>query len=114
MDHVRQLCDRLKEYGMAVGEDKCLLRVTSLEFLGHNENGIIPMPKKVQGITAFKAPTNQKETLRYLGMLNYYRQSLPKIAAVLQPLHPAATKKLEKGEKFTWTTELQKALDVSN
>ena len=75
MGHVQQLCDKLKEYGMAVGEDKCVLGVSSLEFLGHivNANGIIPMPKKVQGITDFKAPTNQKETLRYLGMLNYYR-----------------------------------------
>ena len=78
-----------------------------------NENGIIPKPKKVQGITDFKAPTNQKEMLRYLGMLNYYPQSLPKIAATLHPLYAGATKKLEKGETFTWTAELQKAFDDS-
>ena len=46
-------------------------------------------------------------------MLNYYRQSFQKITAVLQPLYAAATKKLEKGEKFIWTPELQKAFNSS-
>ena len=85
-DHIRQLCKLLKAFGMAVGEDKCLLGVDSLKFLGHivDKNGIIQTPKKVQGITDFKAPTDQKET--YLVMLNYNQQSLPKLAAVLQLL----------------------------
>ena len=50
-DHVRQLCDRLKTFGMAVGEEKCVLGVDSLEFLGHvvDKHVIIPTPKKVQG-----------------------------------------------------------------
>ena len=68
-----------------------------------DKNGIIPTPKKVQGITDFKAPTDQKETLRYLVTLNYNQQSLPKLTAVFQPLYAAATRKFKKGKKFKWT-----------
>ena len=87
---------------MAISEEKCVLGVDSLEFLGHiiDRHSIVLTPKKVQGIPDFKAPTDQKGTLRYLGMLNYYRQSLPKIAAVLQALYTAATKRLKKGKEF--------------
>ena len=100
---------------MAISPDKCVLRVTSLELLSHivSTEGIIPTLKKVQGIVDYARPTSQKETLRYLGMLNYYRRSLPNIATVLQPLYEAATRKLEKGQKFEWNPTLQKAFDTS-
>ena len=112
MDHVRQLCERLKDFGMAISPEKCVLGVDGLKFLGHivDKHGIIPTPKEVQGITDFKELTDQKGVLRYLGMLNY---SLPKIAAILQPLYATATKKLERGQKFVWTSELQTAFDNS-
>ena len=100
---------------MAISKEKCILGVDSLDFLGHivDRNGIVPTPKKVQGILDFEAPTDQKSTLRYLDMLNYYRQSQPKMAAVLQPLYTAAAWQLEKDDKFVWTPELQKAFDAS-
>ena len=96
---------------MAISEEKCVLGVDSLEFLGHivNRNGIVPTPKNLPGISDFKAPRDQKSTLRYLGMFNYC--SLTKIGAVLQLLNTVATKWLGKGEKLVWTSELQKVFD---
>ena len=45
--------------------------------------------------------------------MDYYRRSLPRIAAVLQPLYAAATEQLEHGQKMEWTPTLQKAFDYS-
>ena len=54
-------------------------------------------------------PTTQKQLLKFLGMLNFYRKTLPNVtkntktvtpAEILQPLYTAATIKLENKNKF--------------
>merc|ERR1711867_169084 len=56
------------------------------------------LPKKVEAIVSYPAPTKPKQLLGFLGALNYYRRTLPKVngksaAEILQPLYMAATKK---------------------
>ena len=58
---------------------------SSLSFLGHkvSADGIQPLAAKVAAITKMPPPTTEKDLLRNLGMLNYYRRFLPAVAKVL-------------------------------
>ena len=72
-----------------------------------NHKGITPLNYKIQSIQDFQQPQNQKQLLRFLGMLNFYRKTLPNLvvqnkpktpADVLQPLYTAATVKMQKNK----------------
>ena len=59
----------------------CQFSKPSIVFLGYlvNENGIVPLPRKVETITAFPPPQKAKSLLGFLGAINYYRRCLPNI-----------------------------------
>ena len=98
--------------GMVVQRSKCLLGKPSLEFLGYmvNENGISPLPEKVDAIRAATPPTTVKELQRWLGMVGYYRKFLPKAAVHLFHLFEALK---GKPKKLDWTPECQTSFDAT-
>ena len=51
-----------------------------------NADGIKTDPDKVAVIANLLPPTTVKETRSFLGMCNYYRNSLPNYATVAEPL----------------------------
>ena len=79
--HVRQLLERLDEYGMYIQIEKCHFCEPQVNFLGYqiSENGFLPMVDNVQAIRAMTHPTNLQELRRFLGMMNYYHNFIPKI-----------------------------------
>ena len=110
---VEELFRRLSEAGLYIGLSKCLFGVSEIDFLGFrvNKNGITPLKEKVQSISQCPPPQKQKDLLRYLGMLNYYRhcyQPLPATpskrarnpAEVLQCLYTLATQKIPPKTSF--------------
>ena len=101
MARVEAVLQRLHDNGLALNLDKCVFQQPAVEYLGFNlsKDGIAPLPRKVDVITGFPAPSKPKSLLGFLGALNYYRRCLPNIdgqspATVLQPLYEAATKKI--------------------
>ena len=81
----------LAENGLVVNRKKCILGVSSVEFLGHlvDANGIRPLPEKVEAIRKVKTPTSIKELRRFLGMVNYYRRFVQSAAHHLYYLFDA-------------------------
>ena len=127
---LEELFKRLAKAGLSIATGKCLFGVNSLEFLGYSidATGIKPVEKKVQALQKFPPPTKQKELLAFLGALNYYRSSLPRLesppsspdgpsvsrspASILDPLYKLATCEIPKKTKFKeiWDTPtIQKA-----
>ena len=107
---VRMIFRRLEEYGLALALPKCSFAKSEVEFLGYkiSKNGITPLDNKIQSITDFPQPTTQKQLLKFLGMLNFYRKALPNLkngeksvspAEILQPLYTAATLLRPMGKK---------------
>ena len=86
--HLRQLFDRLQEYGIIINPLKCVFGVSSLTFLGHvvSEHGIRPLDEKVQHIRDFPAPNSLRKLREFLGLINFYRRFIPHCADILQPL----------------------------
>ena len=124
-DHLATLDElfrRLDQNGLTISLKKCLFGKEKLDFLGYqvSKTGITLLPKKVQAITEFPTPTKPKQLLGFLGAINYYCRSLPKLknktpAEWLQPLYEVATKKLtETAFIKIWTDQkLQENFEVA-
>ena len=116
LHHLRQVFNRLQEYGVAVNPLKCELGKPELEFLGHkiSAKGISPLPSKVHAITNFPLPTTQRKLREFLGMVNFYRRFIKDCATIVQPLN-ALLKSPKKGAsvKINWNPEAESALHAT-
>ncbi|KAA5634816.1 RNA-directed DNA polymerase, partial [Pseudomonas aeruginosa] len=65
--HLRQLFDRLRQYGILVNTTKCTFGQSVVEFLGYevSATGTKPLDTKVQAIQEFAAPKTVKELRRF-------------------------------------------------
>ncbi|GFU44021.1 hypothetical protein TNCV_4963361 [Trichonephila clavipes] len=80
--HLRTIFQRLSSYGLKLNISKCVFGVTELIFLGHliTPDGIKPLPDKVQAVLDYKQPETVGSLRKFLGLLNFYRRFLPKVA----------------------------------
>ncbi|KAK3894821.1 hypothetical protein Pcinc_001443 [Petrolisthes cinctipes] len=110
--HLRQVLQRLQDYGIQINTDKSELGVTSLEFLGHTVSpaGIAPLPSKCESIQQFPRPSTQRQLKEFLGMVNYYNRFIPHCSLLLRPLY-AMIKPCKRGQSVTlvWTEEVEAA-----
>jgi cleavage and polyadenylation specificity factor subunit 1 len=62
--------------------------VPALDFLGHRLSaaGVTPLAASLQVMYDFPRPYTVKDLQQFLGMVNFYRRFLPKIAQILTPL----------------------------
>nr|VZI45144.1 unnamed protein product [Spirometra erinaceieuropaei] len=88
LQHLTLLFDRFQQFDVTLHPAKCVLGVTSFEFLGHliDSNGIRPLPSKVAAIRDFPPSTSKRQLQRFLGMGNFYRRFLPNCADTILPL----------------------------
>lgn len=112
--HLRQLFQRLQEYGLTINPSKCTFEATEVRFLGYliNKEGTRPLPEKTEAITTFKKPSTVRELRRFLGVINFYRRFIPKAAEMQAPLHAcySGNKKDDK-TNILWTQELDNAFE---
>lgn len=105
-DHLRQLFQRLSDYGLNIKLSKCVFGVESLNFLGHliSINGILPSEERVNVIVNFPRPISIKQTQRFVGMIQFYNRFIPKLAQMLCPLYELTKEKKDKKDKsFEWS-----------
>ena len=88
-NHLTQIFDRFKEYGVFINPDKCEFGQSSLHFLGHivDENGIRPLESKVSAVANFPLPQSQRQLRQFLGLINFYHRFIPHCSQTLQPLY---------------------------
>ncbi|GBM65904.1 Retrovirus-related Pol polyprotein from transposon opus [Araneus ventricosus] len=88
LEHLKLLFSKLREYGLCINVEKCQFGQSAIEFLGFklSENGIEPLPDRVNCILEFPQPTTLIQLRRYLGIFNFYRRCIPKAADILEPL----------------------------
>ena len=88
-DHIRQVFNRLDQYGMVLNTSKCTFGVPEIVFLGYkiSAEGTSPLPEKVEAIRKCNIPKNVKELRRFFGMVNFYRRFIPNAASQQAPLN---------------------------
>ncbi|GBN20824.1 Transposon Ty3-G Gag-Pol polyprotein [Araneus ventricosus] len=94
LDHLKQVFDRLRKFGLVLNRDKCVFAVENLSFLGHkiDKYGITPLPEKVEAILNFPRPKTVQDLRRLLGMLDFFRRLLPQAAQKQLPLEKMSEK----------------------
>lgn len=80
--HLKAIFERLDRFGITINLGKCCFGKEKIDFLGYEvtSEGIRPLPEKVQAIIDFPKPRTVDQLRRFLGMVNFYRASLPKAA----------------------------------
>ena len=87
--HLRQVLERLSNYGLLINVSKSVFGVPALDFLGHrvDSTGIRPLEEKVQVVRDFPQPPSTRKLREFLGLINFYRRFIPNCAAILHPLN---------------------------
>ena len=107
-EHLEHLCiifDRLRQAGLKLKIQKCDLFKKHIQYLGHliSDEGIQPLPEKLESIRKVSVPTNPKEVKQFLGLVGYYRKFIPRLADISRVL----TKLTRKDIDFEWTQKCQ-------
>lgn len=107
LNRLSQTFTRLSEMGVKLNVSKCAFGVKKVKFLGHivSAQGIKPDPKNVEAVNRMPSPGNLKQVRRFMGMVNFYRKHIPKLAFIASPI----TDLLRKDVPFQWNAECQKA-----
>ena len=106
--HLRQLFQRLGDYGLVINVDKCEFARSHLDFLGQriDKTGATPLPASVEAIRDFPRPLTTKDLQRFLGMVNFYHRFIPGAAALMAPLYKVAS---TQQKLLDWTSQLRNA-----
>lgn len=113
-EHLRQVFQRLKQYGMLLNTSKCIFGVEEVTFLGYSisEKGAKPLDTKVQAVRDFPTPTNVRQLRGFLGMLNFYRRFLPQAAQIQAALHALLTGSIKGSQPIVLTGEALSAFEA--
>jgi hypothetical protein len=108
LKHLRTVCERLASFNILINCNKCVFGQREIRFLGHivSASGIRPTPEKTDAITNFPRPETAKQLRQFLGLINFYRNFIPKAASLQAPLHAVLTPKTKSKATINWTPEM--------
>ena len=109
-EHLTDIHLTLESYrvaGLQLRIDKCHFGYRKVEFLGHilSGSGITTLPTIVNKIENQARPTNVKRLRSFLGLINYYREFLPKMADIATPLYRLT----KKGVQWNWSRDCEES-----
>ena len=89
MKHVTKVLEKLQEYGLYCGIDKCEFTKEELEYLGFliRSNGIHMHPKKLETIANWPEPKSLRAVQQWLGFTNFYHRFIAHYAKIAAPLY---------------------------
>ena len=93
--------------GFQLRREKCAFGYAEFEFLGHliSHQGKRPIPSTTLRISQFPRPNCKKEIRQFLGMVNWYREYIPRMADIAKPLNELAKKDAE----WYWNDQCESA-----
>ena len=108
--HLEIIFERLRGADLKLKLQKCSFFKKHIQYLGHllSEEGIQPLPEKLESISKMPTPKNAKQVKQFLGLVGYYRKFVPRFADISRIL----TKLTRKNEEFKWTTECEKCFQL--
>ena len=110
LEHLETIFNRLCEAGLKLKLQKCSFFKKHIQLLGHliSDEGIQPLPEKLESIAKMPIPKNAKHVKQFLGLVGYYRKFIPRFADISRIL----TKLTRKDQEFKWTLECDKCFHM--
>ena len=70
-----EILARIQSAGLKINAKKSFFGVNKLDYLGYtiSNEGIAPIPAKVEALKAIQVPKTRRQLRRFIGMINYYR-----------------------------------------
>ncbi|KAL0894614.1 hypothetical protein ABMA27_013176 [Loxostege sticticalis] len=101
--------ERAKESNVKFNKRKFQYKLPEVKYFGHifSKEGMKIDPDRVKAILNIKSPTNKKELQIFLGMVNYLRNFVSKLADLTAPLNSL----LKKDVSWLWTEVHEKAFN---
>ena len=110
LQHLEEIFERLRKAGLKLKLQKCSFFKKHIQYLGHliSDEGIQPLPEKLETIAKMPVPQNAKQVKQFLGLVGYYRKFVPCFSDIVRPL----TQLTRKNEGFNWSTECDKCFHM--
>ena len=110
LEHLGEIFIRLKTAGLKLKLEKCCFFKKHIQYLGHliSEEGIQPLPEKLESIAKMPAPKNPKEVKQFLRLVGYYRKFVPRFADISRVL----THLMKKDIEFKWIPECENCFQI--
>ena len=87
--HVMKVLEKLQEYGLYCGIDKCKFMKEELEYLSFliGSNSVRMHPKKLETIANWPEPKSLRAIQQWLGFTNFYHRFIAHYAKIAAPLY---------------------------
>lgn len=107
---LKSVLNKLQSSGLKLNLRKCAFFQNEISYLGFkiDKYGLSKTDERISSILKAPEPKNISEVRAIIGMVNYYSKFVDKFAKKMSPLYQL----LQKGVKFNWSKECQKAFDV--
>ena len=109
LQHIEDIFKRLECFGLKMKWEKCDFFKKHIQYLGHliAEEGFTPLPEKLESIRKMPRPKTPKEVKQFLGLIGYYRKSVPRFSDIVRSL----TNLTRHDVDFKWTEKCDKAFN---
>ncbi|VDH99565.1 Hypothetical predicted protein [Mytilus galloprovincialis] len=109
LNHLQLVFDKLISAGLTLKPGKCLFARKEVIYLGHtiSKEGVKVDTSKVDAVSSFPVPKNQKQIRSFLGLTNYYRKFIEGYSHITTSLNHL----LRNDIPFEWSEKCQKAFD---
>ncbi|GFW22067.1 retrovirus-related Pol polyprotein from transposon 17.6 [Trichonephila clavipes] len=106
-ERLELVLQRLEEYGLRVNKRKSEFLKKSVNYCGHtiDKFGLHKTQEKIDAITKVPVPKTVSDLKSFLGLVNYYGKFISNLSTRVALFNNL----LQKGTKFLWTTECEKA-----
>ena len=84
MEHLEIIFSQVREAGLKLKLQKCSFFKKHIQYLGHliSDEGIQPLPEKLESIAKMPVPENAKQVKQFLGLAGYYRKFVPRFTDI--------------------------------
>lgn len=84
----KRLMQRLALYGVRLSPKKCHFGLSEVEYVGHIiiSKGHTFSDEKKRKVVDFPKPVSHRHMKGFLGLVNYFRDNIPNMSTLLQPL----------------------------
>jgi hypothetical protein len=109
VQHNKKVLQKLRETEVTLKLKKCKFHVQETDFLGYviSKNGFSIQEDKVRSILDWPTLKNVKEVQQFIGLYNYYRQSIDGFGKITVNLN----KLLKKDQKWVWDSQSEKSFN---
>ena len=110
LQHITDIFKKLCKAGLKLKLSKYSFFQKELQYLGHlvSEEGVSPLPEKLESIQNMPALRNTKEVKQFPGLVSYYQKFIPRFTDIACSF----SKLTAKDQVFKWTELCQSAFEM--